>query len=132
MKNIIEINWINTECIPFEILEKMTEDDTILVKHKNGAIEVCHIAYNDVFRVKYSDKFGDDDYSFMIKDEESEKYVDVDVETVLKNNEILFYMHEYYSEYGDYAGEGFIFYDDIQEVAMIPNNPVVCALLNFE
>ena len=128
MKNIdkVEFEWHNIECLDQKMLmELINSKGMCLVKLRDGNIEVANIVWSEDFvtSLQSDDEFSHTDSTTEVFREWAEEFAE--------HEEFVLYSAEYYEEYGDYAGRTLTIFDNAIEIALIPDNPIINAIYNY-
>ncbi len=129
MKNIdkVEFEWHNIECLDPKMITNLINSKTqqCLVILRDGNIKVADIAWSVDFiaSLRSDDEFSHTDPTTEVSREWVEEFAEYE--------EFILYSVEYYEEYGDYAGRTITIFDDAIEIALIPDNPIINAIYNY-
>ena len=129
MKNIdnVKFEWNNIECLDPKMVMDLINSKTgmCLVKLKDGDIRLAHM-------------LGSVDFvAGLMRDEEirhTDSTTEVSREWVkefAEHEEFILYSTEYYEEYGEYAGSTATVFDNVIEIALIPDNPIIRAFTDW-
>lgn len=122
----IEFEWHNIENIDEKmVMELINSKERCLVKRRDGNIEVANILWSVDFITSLE---SDDEFSHT--DSTTEVFREW-VEEFAEHEEFILYSAEYYEEYGEYAGRTLTILDDAIEIALIPDNPIINAIYNY-
>lgn len=129
MKNIdkVKFEWHNIECLDQKMITNLINSKTgiCLVKLRDGDIRLAHM-------------LGSDDFvASLMRDEEishTDSTTEVSrewVEKFAEHEEFILYSTKYYEEYGEYAGSETTIFDNVIEIALIPDNPIIRAFTDW-
>ena len=131
MKNIdkVEFEWHNIECLdPKMITELINSKGMCLVVLRDGDIKVVEVEQSDRFLAIYNKPWGE--YYFHSKDDADGECFDK-IKEFAKHEEFILYSVDVLDNNGDFDRQAITMYDDVIEIASLPNNPIVYALINF-
>jgi hypothetical protein len=132
MKNIdkIEFEWHNIECLDMKIINSLLDSccDSCLIKTNRGVVKVVEVDQSDRFLRTHGQPW--DEYYFDSKEDINGECFD-EVKEFAKHEEFILYSTEVWENSGNYNGRGITIYDDAVEIALLPNSPIVDALINF-
>ena len=132
MKNIdkIEFEWHNIENIDENMVNSLLDTccDKCLVITSRGDVKVVEVEQSDRFLARYNQPW--DEYYFDSKDDINGECFD-EIKEFAKHEEFVLYVVDVWDNNGDFDGRAITVYDDVIEIALLPNSPIVDALINF-
>lgn len=123
----VEFEWHNIECLDPKMITNLINSETgiCLVKLRDGNIRLAHMLGSvDFIASLFSDSgFRHTDSTTEVSREWVKEFAE--------HEEFILYSTEYYEEYGEYAGSTTTVFDNVIEIALIPDNPIIRAFTDW-
>lgn len=126
----IEFEWHNIENIDEKMANSLLDEccDMCLIKTGRGEVKLVNVAQSSRFLASHNQPW--DEHYFDSKDDLNSVCFD-EIKEFAEHEEFILYSVEVWENSGSYDGRAITVYDDVVEIALLPNSPIVDALINF-
>ena len=126
----IEFEWHNIENIDENMIKSLLDAccNMCLITTNRGEVKLVNVEQSDRFLARYNQPW--DEHYFDSKDDLNSECFD-EIKEFASHEEFILYSVEVWENSGNYNGRAITVYDDVIEIALLPNNPIVNALINF-